>query len=84
MFGREAVRKISDCPNCGSTNLYVNRMGVPTNHYFNYLSGLGSFLVPVNCYPTVCEDCGLTRFFTNERATAKLHKSPKWRKIQDV
>ena len=75
---------ISPCPNCGSGNIFVIKKGVSGGGYAaNYLPGLGEFLSYAKFYPAICEDCGLTRFFTEESARAKLSDSPRWERIQE-
>ena len=75
---------ISPCPNCGSDNIYAIKKGVSGGGYAaNYLPGLGGFLAFAKFYPAICEDCGLTRLFTDELARSKLADSPKWEPVKD-
>jgi hypothetical protein len=47
-----------------------------------FLPGLGSFLTPAQFRIVLCGDCGLTRFFAEPSALAKLLKSRAWRLIK--
>jgi predicted nucleic-acid-binding Zn-ribbon protein len=67
------------CPNCGGRTLY---RGPATSsgggHAPNYLPGLGHFVFSARFVLVVCRDCGLTRFFAQPEARAKLKESGKW------
>jgi len=73
---------LSPCPNCGSRTLYEGpqvRSGggkAPV-----YLPSLGTFWRPAKFVIVVCRDCGLTRFFAEPEARARLSESPKWRSV---
>jgi predicted nucleic-acid-binding Zn-ribbon protein len=70
------------CTDCGSENLRftVTKSGGPYGPLF--LPGLGSFLTPAQFRVVLCSDCGLTRFFAEPSALAKLNKSRAWRRVQ--
>ncbi len=77
------MEKISPCPHCGSKEIYRNKRGISGGGYAaNYLPGLGGFLHHARLYPTICADCGLTRFFVDGKSRARLSGSPKWEKIR--
>src|SRR6185369_17570872 len=73
---------IQSCPECNSENMHftVTRSGGPYGPMF--LPGLGSFLTPAQFRVVLCGDCGLTRFFAEPAALAKLASSRAWRHIQ--
>ena len=70
-----------NCPNCGGKNIFINKQGVTGNGEPNYLPGLGGFLYFAKLYPTICQDCGLVRFFTDEDAVSKLDTSKQWERL---
>lgn len=77
------MQNIAPCPNCGGKNIYLNRDGIAGGVYgANYLPGLGGPLRNAKFYPAICEDCGLTRFFTDERTRSKLQRATMWEKQQ--
>ncbi len=76
------MHKISPCPNCGGSNIYLNESGTSGGGYAaNYLPGLGSLLRTAKFYPAICRDCGLTRFFTDEAARSKLSTASRWKRV---
>ena len=72
-----------NCPNCGGKNIFMKTEGVPGNGYANYLPGLGGFLCYAKIYPTICQDCGLVRLFTDEDAISKLEAAKQWERLAD-
>jgi hypothetical protein len=77
------MEKISPCPHCGSKDVYQNKRGISGGGYAaNYLPGLGGFMHCARLYPAICEACGLTRFFVDEKTRARLSASPKWEKVR--
>jgi predicted nucleic-acid-binding Zn-ribbon protein len=71
---------VAPCPNCESKNLYQGpETSAGGGHAPNYLPGLGKFLSSAKFVLVVCRDCGLTRFFAQPEARAKLGESGKWR-----
>jgi len=46
----------------------------------DYLPGLGRLGRDAKFTVVVCSDCGLTRFFAEPEATARLTNSTKWEK----
>ncbi len=74
--------QVSECPNCGSNRIYIYTTGIAGGGYAaNYLPDLGGFLRCAKFYPAVCEDCGLTRFFTDRETRTKLNQSTKWTRL---
>jgi predicted nucleic-acid-binding Zn-ribbon protein len=72
----------SPCPNCGGTTLYRGpETSAGGGHAPNYLPGLGRFLRTARFTLVVCRDCGLTRFFAEPEARAKLKESGKWKSL---
>lgn len=69
------------CPNCGGKNIFMRTEGVSGSGYGNYLPGLGGFGYYAKLYPTICQDCGLVRFFTDEDAVSKLEGSHTWERL---
>ncbi len=73
---------VTPCPECGSKTLY---RGPATSsgggHAPNYLPGLGPFLSSAKFVLVVCRDCGLTRFFAQPEARAKLKDAKKWKAV---
>lgn len=77
--------KKSVCPNCGGKNVYLNMKGVQGGgQAANYLPDLGGFMSFARLFPLVCGDCGLVRFFADEKAVAKLPTSSKWAKLEEA
>lgn len=72
----------SACPNCGGHTLYQGpETSAGGGHAPNYLPGLGKFLFTARFRLVVCRDCGLTRFFAQPEARAKLKESGKWKAL---
>ncbi len=70
---------MTPCPNCGGRNLYKSKKISSGGGYApNYLPGLGAFLSTARFHVVVCRDCGLSRFFADQEAIAKLGESDKW------
>jgi predicted nucleic-acid-binding Zn-ribbon protein len=73
---------VTPCPECGSRTLY---QGPATSsgggHAPDYLPGLGKFVFSARFVVVVCRDCGLTRFFAQPEARAKLKDSKKWKAV---
>jgi predicted nucleic-acid-binding Zn-ribbon protein len=72
---------LSTCPECGQKNLYT----VTTNSGGRYgpmlLPNLGGFLRLPQFRVVTCADCGLTRFYADDNARAKLPISSKWKRL---
>ena len=69
------------CPECGG-GTYVHastRAGGGYGPYF--LPGLGGFLRMASFKVVVCGDCGLTRFYAEPDALAKLPDAKKWSRL---
>ena len=71
---------LAPCPNCRGNTLYespeIGSGGDP-----NWLPGLGGFIRQPKFVLVVCRDCGLTRFFAQPEARAKLKDSRKWKPV---
>ena len=76
------MENVAPCPNCGGRTLY---QGPATSsgggHAPNYLPGLGHFPFSARFVLVVCRDCGLTRFFAQPEARAKLKDSGRWKAV---
>jgi predicted nucleic-acid-binding Zn-ribbon protein len=73
---------VTPCPNCGGRTLYQGPATSSGGGYApDYLKGLGRFLSTARFVIVVCRDCGLTRFFAQPEARAKLKESGKWKLV---
>jgi len=77
------THRITPCPNCSGSNLFRSRRPVSAGGGYapNYLPGLGRWLSSGRFDIVVCRDCGLTRFFAQREATAKLGESGRWERV---
>ena len=75
------MRTVAPCPNCSSGTLYERNVDAGGGQGPYFLPGLGGFLSFAQFQVVVCGDCGLTRLFADEDATAKLPSSPDWRRL---
>ncbi len=70
------------CPGCGGRTLYQREnVGSGGSHGPDYLPGLGKFVMSAKFAVVVCRDCGLTRFYAQPEARAKLKDAKKWRLV---
>ena len=68
------------CPECGRQNLYQTTTASAGIHGPVLLPRLGTlFHIPV-FEVVVCADCGLTRFYAEPSARARLAESGRWRR----
>ena len=69
------------CPECGGATQYhtSTKAGGPYGPYF--LPGLGGFLRMASFKIVVCGDCGLTRFYAEPSARAKLPGAKQWSRL---
>ena len=67
------------CPECGKSNVYANRAINSAASYL--LPHLGGFLHFAKFEVLVCGDCGLTRFYTDPKARAKLPTARSWSRL---
>ena len=73
---------VAPCPGCGGRTLYQSKdvdsggSGGP-----DFLPGLGKFILSAKFVLVVCRDCGLTRFYAQPEARAKLRDSKKWKAV---
>jgi predicted nucleic-acid-binding Zn-ribbon protein len=73
---------VKPCPECGSKTLYQGpQTSSGGGHAPNYLPGLGGFFSSAKFVLVVCRDCGLTRFYAQPEARAKLSDSKKWKAV---
>ncbi len=73
------MENLVPCPNCGGRTLYRGPATSSGGGYApTYLPGLGRFLSSAKFVLVVCRDCGLTRFFAEPEARARLKESGKW------
>ena len=73
---------LSACPNCGGSSQYRGpETSAGGGHAPNYLRGLGKFWRAARFTLVVCRDCGLTRFFADDEARAKLKESGHWKSV---
>lgn len=75
------TERMTPCPNCGSRNIYLYLNGISSyGEATDYLPALGNFTrgKRARLYPAICEDCGLTRFFTDKKTRSKLQQSDEW------
>ena len=66
------------CPECGSGNLRQTATASAGAYGPVLLLGLGGFLHSAQLRVVVCADCGLTRFYADAAALAKLPTSSRW------
>jgi len=73
--------KISNCPNCNSTDLYITLAATPANGM------TGPNLLPKvpmgQLNVVVCGDCGLTRLFARRLDIAALKANGAWTLLEE-
>lgn len=76
------------CPECGGESLHETITSCGGGYGPDLLSGLGRWglggLIQIEFAKfrvVMCEACGLTRFYAEEAARAKLPKAKLWRRI---
>jgi predicted nucleic-acid-binding Zn-ribbon protein len=78
----DGMDNVTPCPECGGRTLY---RGPGTSsgggHAPDFLPGLGKFVFSARFVLVVCRDCGLTRFFAQPEARAKLKDAKKWKAV---
>lgn len=73
---------MSPCPTCGSSNLYKSKSVSAGGGYApDYLPGLGGLFSASKFHLVLCKGCGLTRFFAEPEAIAKVSNSSKWTRV---
>ena len=73
--------EVTVCPNCKGRELYRTNHTIGSGNGFYspvFLPGLGGLIFSGKFHIVVCRDCGLTRFFADERARKRLPDSPLW------
>ena len=69
------------CPECGGPTLFHNTVKSAGPYGPALLPGLGGFLNFAKVKIVVCSNCGLTRFYAEPGALAKLPKTRAWRRV---
>jgi predicted nucleic-acid-binding Zn-ribbon protein len=71
------------CPECGKSNLYksIAQVSAGGGQAPNYLPGLGTIWSAAKFNVVICQDCGLTRYYTAKEGLEKLSKSDKWKRL---
>ena len=69
------------CPECAEQNLYTRTVYSSGGYGPSLLRGLGNLLYTPKFSVVVCADCGLTRFYAEPRAVAKLPQAQDWRRV---
>ena len=69
------------CPECAGQNLFATSVNSAGPHGPMLLPGLGGFLHFAKFSVVVCGDCGLTRFYAEPCARAKLPQAQAWRRL---
>ena len=69
------------CPECGGHSLFKTTVESGGGHGPFLLPGLGKFLSYAEMQIRVCADCGLTRFYAEPAARAKLRTSDRWQPL---
>ena len=69
------------CPECGAESLYRTTTPANGSHGPVLLPGLGGFLRFAKFNLVACAECGLTRFYADDEARAKLPKASQWVRI---
>ena len=66
------------CAECGGSQLHQARVPAAGIHGPSFLPGLGGFLDFARFRVVLCADCGLTRFYAEPSARAKVAGSRHW------
>lgn len=69
------------CPDCGGAALYCTSTKSAGPYGPMFLPGLGGLLRFAQFEIVVCADCGLTRFYAEPSARAKLSKARAWSRV---
>jgi predicted nucleic-acid-binding Zn-ribbon protein len=69
------------CPECGQKNLYLATTNAGGGHGPILLPGVNGIFTFAKFQVVVCADCGLTRFFADDQARAKVPTCNKWSRI---
>ncbi len=70
-----------NCPECSGSNLFCTETNSGGGYGPILLPGLGRFLRMAKFRVVVCADCGLTRFYAEPNALAKLPAANAWRRV---
>ena len=69
------------CPECGGATYCYTSANAGGGHGPYFLPGLGGFLRMARFKIVVCGDCGLTRFYAEPDAVAKLPRAKQWERL---
>ncbi len=69
------------CPECGGATYVHTSTSAGGVHGPYFLPGLGGFLSMARFKVVVCGDCGLTRFYAEPNAVAKLPRARRWARL---
>lgn len=69
------------CPECGAKPLYRTTTHANGGHGPSLLPGLGGFFRFAQFEVIACAACGLTRFYADAAARAKLPRAHQWERI---
>ena len=69
------------CPECGGLTYCHTSTKAGGGYGPYFLPGLGGFLRMANFKIIVCGDCGLTRFYAEPDAVAKLPRAKQWERL---
>ena len=69
------------CPECSGENLHQTITGSGGAYGPNLLPRLGGWLIQPKFRVVVCGDCGLTRFYADAEALAKLPTVKQWTRL---
>ena len=69
------------CPECRGANLYSTETCAGGGYGPILLPGLGGFMRLARFQVVVCADCGLTRFYAEHNARAKLPRARAWLQV---
>lgn len=69
------------CPECDGSDLHYAAVDSGGLYGPALLLGLGSFLRLAKLRVLVCAGCGLTRFYAERHACAKIQSARVWRRV---
>ncbi len=69
------------CPECDGRNLFFTEVSSGGGYGPILLPGLGRLFRLAKFRVLVCEGCGLTRFYAEPNARAKLPTSRRWSRV---
>jgi hypothetical protein len=69
------------CPECAGGNLHETFTNSGGAYGPNLLPRLGGWLITAKLRVLLCADCGLTRFYAEPDALAKLPNAKDWKRL---